>query len=197
MPPVDTMQTKSQFDMKDTSDNNSGTNGAAEGQNAPEALDKIRSILFGEEARKTEERFRDIAELLEQQVTNLSHQINERVEQLDRKLDDSLAASGEDLGREREQRESGLAQLQSSLADLDSRIASRFSTADARLSEASESARHELNNLSTELKNEMNDRFSALKEFVDDAVSRLSSDKADREKMADWFAELSDRLRSD
>lgn len=192
----------SQFDMKDTSNSSKVTGNGTVDQNpadgtAPEALDKIRSILFGEEVRKTEERFNQIVNLFEQQVESLNEKLSTRVQQLDEKLDAAYSAVGENLNKEREERESRLTNLQSAIAEMDARIANQFSSADARLSEISESANHDISNLSTELKSEINDQITLLKQFVDDAVSRLSSDKADREKMATWFAELSDRLRSD
>ncbi len=190
------METNQHSVVTDNAGSGEFPNGEAQ-NSGPEALDKIRSILFGEEARRTQERFEELVSLMDKHVSDINVRLDARLQSLEDMVVKANASADEAVAREAERRGQSVDRIQTMIADLDSRLANKFGSTDAAIAELSESTERHLASTAEHLAADMEHRFNTLHTFIETAVSQLSADKADRSLMADWFAELSDRLRSE
>ena len=188
------METK-QFsqDVSSAHDTHAGANG--QDMSAPEALNRIRSILFGEESRKTDQRFRDVVELLESRLTSLEDTVADKLSSLDDKIEIFHGDLRRAVEAESENRGSAVSNLESALTDIDSKTSNRMSAAEARVDEVASSARQQLEETRVQIASGIARELDEMKSLVNEAVSSLANNKADKHALADWFEQLSARLR--
>ncbi|NND72425.1 MAG: hypothetical protein HKN43_12695 [Rhodothermales bacterium] len=162
---------------------------------APEALQRIRAILFGEESQKNDARFQQIAQLIDKRLGDLKSDMDSRLADVATSIGEAQARNAERISEEAKQRSEILNRLEHLIADVDARTSSRIDAAETRVNEVAEISRRDLAETRDHMTAGVSYQIEQLKGFVDDAVAGLAHGKADKQALADWFEQLSSRLR--
>ncbi|MEM7200903.1 MAG: hypothetical protein AAF628_11585 [Planctomycetota bacterium] len=96
-------------------------------------LGQIRTILFGEELKRTETRFGELEQRLEQGLTQLRTELDTRLSQLDQFVRQELSSLAQGLKSEHDERRTRLEDVLSRIADQEKLTAERLESAIAEL----------------------------------------------------------------
>ena len=155
-----------------------------------ESLDKIRDILFGNQAREYDRRFATVEEQLRQDAANLRQEVTRRLDSLESYFKKEVTALLDRIKKEQADREAGAKSLSGDL-DSRSRALEDHITSDTR------ALREELHDQSKSLEGEMRRRHDEVAAALSRAVSDLRHVKTDRSALSALFAELAVRIGED
>jgi hypothetical protein len=155
-----------------------------------ESLDKIRDILFGNQAREYDRRFATVEDQLRQDAANLRQEVTRRLDSLESYFKKEVTALLDRLKKEQADREAGAKSLS---ADLDS----RSRALEDHITSDTRALREELHEQSKSLEGEMRRRHDEVASALSRSVADLRHAKTDRSDLSALFAELAVRIGED
>ena len=150
---------------------------SSEGINMPQSssaenggeLEKIRSILFGEQIRSTEDRLASLEEQLMAKMADAHKAIEARLDALEKKLDDSSKELQKDLKSQKRDIELDLKKMDEALRET---IVSAAST----------------------VAHDFETKTDALSEALEDSLGQLQKEKVNRNQLSEILAQLAKSL---
>jgi DNA repair exonuclease SbcCD ATPase subunit len=169
---------------------------AVEGQSHSN-IEKIRSILFGNQMRDYETRFVRLEEQLSKDVADLREEIRRRNDAIESYVRQELEALSERLAGEYEGRASSLKEVNKSLDELSSGLDERSHQLEEQLSKSNRELRQQVLTQSKQIRDELQLGLGDLTALVQRELQQLRGSKTDRTALAGLLTELASRLGSD
>lgn len=153
--------------------------GAQGGTEDPQNLDQIREILFGRQRDEFRERIGQLEEQLKKDATKLQKDFEARLESMEEQFAEEAKKITDRLEAEAEKRTKSLEELTASLEEKENALAEALEEKTAQVEQ------------------DLKARSEALQADLEKHATRLTSEKANREDLAGFFAEIAERLSKD
>ncbi len=160
-------------------------------------IEKIRSILFGNQMRDYEARFARLEAQLSQEAADLKGDFRRRIEALEGYVRQELDALNERLTGEYHDRSGALQDVQKTVEALGQGLDKRVHQLDEQMSKAQRELRQQLLAQSKQQRDDMQAGIAELSALVQRELQQLRSDKTDRAALAGLLTDLAARLSSD
>ncbi len=160
-------------------------------------IDKIRDILFGNNMRDYEKKFKRFEDGLTQARLQLREELLQRI----KSLEDMLVSETESLIEkdkiERQERYDGQQELARELTALKSEINTRITQLDEQISKETKQFRQQMHNRLQELTMQVRQQGDGLSMLMKQEVTQLREEKVSRNDLAAFFTEFAMRLNKD
>jgi len=160
-------------------------------------IEKIRSILFGNQMRDYEARFVRLEAQASQESAELRADFRRRFESLEGYVRQELDALNERLTSEYHDRSGAMQDVQRTVEALGQGLDKRVHQLDEQMSKAQRELRQQLLAQSKQQRDDMQAGISELSALVQRELQQLRSDKTDRAALAGLLTDLAARLSSD
>lgn len=160
-------------------------------------IEKIRSILFGNQMRDYEARFARLESQINQEASDLRADFRRRFEALEGYVRQELDALNERLTTEYHDRSSAVQEVQKSVEVLGQGLDKRVHQLDEQLGKAGRELRQQLLGQSKQQRDDMQASLNELTALVQRELQQLRTDKTDRTALAGLLTDLAARLSSD
>lgn len=160
-------------------------------------IEKIRTILFGNQIRDFEARFARLEEQLTKEVSELRADFRRRGEALESYVRQEIDSVNERLSGEYEGRSSALSELQSSLEALGQELAKKTHQIDDTMNKTHRELRQQVLGQSKQLRDEMQSSLNELSALIERELKQVRTDKTDRSALASMLTDLAARLTAD
>ncbi|MGH9835658.1 MAG: hypothetical protein ACRD9Y_21775, partial [Blastocatellia bacterium] len=172
------------------------------GQLAPDTpgvanLDKVRDILFGAQMRDYDRRFTRLEERMLKEVSDARDDTRRRFDQLENFIRQEIAALGERLRAENQQRSQATEDITRELRDTSKTINQKISQLDEQTAQTHREMRQQILDQSKSLSDEIRQKTEELAATGAREARELRSDKADRVALSNLFTELAMRLNNE
>ncbi len=157
-------------------------------------LEKIRDILFGQQARDHERRFTLLEQNLAKEANALRIELHKRFDALEAYMQQEVAVLSGRLQHEQHVRGEALQQLATDLTGLGTAVESRSAELAQQTLQAEQILRQEALAHMNELKENLRQTQAQLTDSLDRSVRDLRHAKTDRTALAELLAELSKKL---
>lgn len=157
-------------------------------------LDKVRSILFGEQIRAYEARLRQMEASFAGQVGALREEMADRFGSVDQVLNAMMARIEEHLANDRQTNAGHDADRQADIASLGERMDAAEKAFTERLQALEQDYRTTLAARADALTAALHTQVEALSLQLQTSHTRLDSDKIDRRQLATFMNQLADQL---
>jgi len=177
-------------------------NDSRQGQSAPDTpgvanLDKVRDILFGAQMRDYDRRFTRLEERMLKEVSDARDDTRRRFDQLESFIRQEIAALGERLRAENQQRSEATEDITRELRDTAKNLNQKISQLDEQTAQAHREMRQQILDQSKSLSDEIRQKTEELAATGAREARELRSDKADRVALSNLFTELAMRLNNE
>lgn len=169
----------------------------AEDPSASGNLDKIRDILFGQQAREHDRRFAQLEQHLIREATDLRHDLKRRFESLEGYIKKEVDALTSRLTKEQEVRGDSVTKLTQELTQLAATLDSKARHLESQAAQAQTHFMQQLTERTMELASDVRVRHAEATSALNQAVHDLRAEKTDRSALAAILLEASKRLSSD
>jgi DNA anti-recombination protein RmuC len=160
-------------------------------------IEKIRTILFGNQVREIEARFARIEEQLSKDLAELRSDFRRRSDALEAYVRQELDAVSERMSGEYGERSTQLSELQSSLEDLGKGLDKRAHQLDEQMTKANRELRQQVLTQSKQLRDELEASVAEISALVERELKQIRTDKTDRSALASMLTDLAARLSAD
>jgi uncharacterized phage infection (PIP) family protein YhgE len=160
-------------------------------------LDKVRDILFGAQMRDYDRRFTRLEERMLKEVSDARDDTRRRFDQLENFIRQEIAALGERLRAENQQRSQATEDITRELRDTSKAINQKISQLDEQTAQTSRELRQQILDQSKSLSDEIRQKTEELATTSAREARELRSDKADRVALSNLFTELAMRLNNE
>lgn len=160
-------------------------------------IEKIRSILFGNQMRDYEARFVRLESQINQEAADLRADFRRRFEALEGYVRQEVDALNERLTGEYHDRSGAMQEVQKSVEALGQGLDKRVHQLDEQVNKAQRELRQQLLAQSKQQRDDMQAGISELSALVSRELQQLRSDKTDRAALAGLLTDLAARLSSD
>jgi DNA repair exonuclease SbcCD ATPase subunit len=160
-------------------------------------IEKIRSILFGNQMRDYEARFARLEAQVSQESSELRADFRRRFEALEGYVRQELDALNERISGEYNERSGALHEVQKTVETLGQGLDKRVHQLDEQMNKAQRELRQHLLGQSKQLRDDMQAGISELSALVQRELQQLRSDKTDRAALAGLLTDLAARLSAD
>jgi len=160
-------------------------------------IEKIRSILFGNQMRDYEARFARIESQISQESGELRADFRRRFEALEGYVRQELDALNERLSGEYNERSGALQDVQKTVEALGQGLDKRVHQLDEQMNKAQRELRQHLLTQSKQLRDDMQVSIGELSALVQRELQQLRSDKTDRTALAGLLTDLAARLSAE
>lgn len=160
-------------------------------------IEKIRTILFGNQMRDYEARFTRLEAQISQETTDLRADFRRRFEALEGYLRQELDALNERVSGEYSERSGALQDMQKTVEALGQGLDKRVHQLDEQMGKAQRELRQQLLTQSKQLRDDMQVGIAELSALVQRELQQLRSDKTDRTALAGLLTDLAARLSAD
>lgn len=157
-------------------------------------LEKIRDILFGQQARDHERRFTLLEQSLAKEASALRTELNKRFDALEAYMQQEVAVLSGRLQHEQQARGEALQQLVADLTGLGTVVEKRSTELAQQTLQTEHTLRQEALAHMNELKEDLRATQTQLTDSLDRSVRDLRHTKTDRTALAELLAELSKKL---
>lgn len=157
-------------------------------------LDKVRSILFGEQIKVYEERIAQIEDGLKQNLEVLGSDINEQIKALDERFKSQFDEILELLGKETHSRENQKDTLSRELEKMSSVFDAFKESQQGRLHQLDESMKASLQAESQRMDSALREKVEALSVEFKEGLSRLEQGTLNRMQFADLLASIAEEI---
>ena len=157
-------------------------------------LDKVRSILFGEQIRAYEARLRQMEASFAGQVGALREEMADRFASVDQVLNAMMARIEEHMANDRQSNAGRDADRRTEIAGLGERMEAAEKAFAERLTTLEEEYRTALAARADALTAALQAQVDALTSQLQSSHTRLDSDKIDRRQLAAFMNQLADQL---
>lgn len=177
-------------------------NDSRQSQSAPDSpgianLDKVRDILFGAQMRDYDRRFTRLEERMLKEVSDARDDTRRRFDQLENFIRQEIAALGERLRAENQQRSEATEDITRELRDTSKALNQKISQLDEQTAQMSREMRQQILDQSKSLSDEIRQKTEELAATGAREARELRSDKADRVALSNLFTELAMRLNNE
>jgi DNA anti-recombination protein RmuC len=160
-------------------------------------LEKVRDILFGAQIRDYDRRFARLEERLVKEVADAREDARRRFDQLESFIRQEVAALGERLRAENQQRSQATEEITRELRDTSKALHQKVHQSDEQTSQAHREIRQQILDQSKNLSDEIRQKYEELAAALAREARELRSDKADRAALSNLFTELAMRLNNE
>ncbi|MBL9003240.1 MAG: hypothetical protein JNJ46_03285 [Myxococcales bacterium] len=160
-------------------------------------IEKIRSILFGNQMRDYEARFARLEAQVSQESTELRADFRRRFESLEGYVRQELDALNERISGEYSERSGALQEVAKTVETLGQGLDKRVHQLDDQMNKAQRELRQHLLAQSKQLRDDMQAGVSELSALVQRELQQLRSDKTDRAALAGLLTDLAARLSAE
>lgn len=160
-------------------------------------VDKIRDIIFGSQMRDYEKRFTRLDERLTADALALREDTKKRFDTLEAFVQKEIDALNQRLKTEKSERTEALKELAREFRETSKTIDKRLSQIDDQIAKEAATLRAQILEQSKQLSAEIEAKHRAVSMALDREAQALRTDKADREALADLFAEMALRLKDE
>ncbi len=174
-----------------------GESSQADDPSASGNLDKIRDILFGQQAREHDRRFAQLEQHLLREATDLRHDLKRRFESLEVYIKEEVDALTSRLTKEQEIRGESVTKLMQELTQLTTTLDSKSRQLESQAAQTHTHFMQQLTERTTELAGDVRARHAEATSALNQAVHDLRAEKTDRSTLAAILLEASKRLSSD
>jgi hypothetical protein len=177
-------------------------NDSRQSQSAPDSpgvanLDKVRDILFGAQMRDYDRRFTRLEERMLKEVSDARDDTRRRFDQLENFIRQEIAALGERLRAENQQRSEATEDITRELRDTAKNLNQKISHLDEQTAQTHREMRQQILDQSKSLSDEIRQKTEELAATGAREARELRSDKADRVALSNLFTELAMRLNNE
>ncbi len=177
-------------------------NDSRQGQPSPDSpsvanLDKVRDILFGAQMRDYDRRFTRLEERMLKEVSDARDDTRRRFDQLENFIRQEIAALGERLRAENQQRSEATEDITRELRDTAKTLNQKISQLDEQTAQTHREMRQQILDQSKSLSDEIRQKTEELAATGAREARELRSDKADRVALSNLFTELAMRLNNE
>lgn len=158
-------------------------------------LEKIRDILFGQQARDHERRFTLLEQNLAKEANALRTELNKRFDALEAYMQQEVAVLSGRLQHEQHVRGEAVQQLLADLTGLGTVVERKSTELAQQTLQAEHTLRQEALTHILELKDNLRQTQTQLTDSLDRSVKDLRHAKTDRTVLAELLAELSKKLQ--
>lgn len=159
-------------------------------QPPPDNVDQIREILFGNQIRAVDERFKSVEKRMSRESDDLRKGLEKRIHELEKLLDQFRDNAGDQLNRESAERDAGLNEVTKALAtfrlDAENQLAELQSDFNNEIKQVREEA------LATQ--KALMDDLATLQAAQSKRSDQLDEDKVDRGELAGFLSDMAGRL---
>lgn len=157
-------------------------------------VDKIRDILFGNNMRDYESRFKRLEENLVRESAEIRDMTRQRLDALEEYIKKEFEAQTQRMKAEREERTSNVERQERELLETSQNLSRRLIEANDLASSTTRSIREEILSRSNSLLQELQSKHQEASSTLDRHVSELKDTKADRATIAELLNEMAMRL---
>lgn len=169
------------------------------GKNVSEtgSLEKIRDILFGNQARDYEQRFSRLEERLTKECSNLREDTKKRIDSIEKYLKNEIYALTERLKMEQLERNEAIDELNQDCKNLIKSLEKKLSQLDEQTSQNHRDLRQQILDQSKNIDDEIQQKHENVLAALEREAKELNNHKTDRSTLANLFAELAVRLNNE
>jgi hypothetical protein len=160
-------------------------------------LDKIRDLLFGDQARESERRLNRLEERLMQGYTELKEDTRRRFESLELFVKKEIELLTERLRAEHTARDESLSGLSEALRETVKSFEKKAVQLDEQTGKAQRDLRQQILEQSKKLRDEFSEHSRELSDSFGRAVAELRLEKTDRRVLAGLLTEVAMRLNNE
>jgi DNA anti-recombination protein RmuC len=158
------------------------------------SIDKVRDILFGVQMRDYDKRFARLEERLVKDTADVREEVRRRLSALEQYVQHEVAALGDRLTAEQNDRVDGDRDLGVQLRDTGNAFEKKTAAMDDQSARAQRDLRQQLLEQQQRLTDEIHQRHQELLAALSRESGELKDEKADRAALASLFTEMAMRL---
>jgi hypothetical protein len=158
------------------------------------SIDKVRDILFGVQMRDYDKRFARLEERLVKETADLREDVRKRLAALEQYVQHEVAALGDRLAAEQNERVDADKDLGVQLRDTGKSFEKKTAAMDDQSARAQRDLRQQLLEQHQRLTDEIQQKHQELLAALGRESSELKDEKADRAALASLFTEMAMRL---
>ncbi len=170
---------------------------AGEASDGSASIDKVRDILFGNQAREFERRFVRLEERVVKEMAVLKEQLTSRVEALEGFTKHETESLADQIRTEHEDRVQAHGSISRELKDAASALERRTSTLDDQMAKSHREIRQQILDQNQRLSDEISRKTEEVLATLAREAGELRTDKADRATIAALLTEMAMRLTAD
>lgn len=159
-------------------------------QPPPDNVDQIREILFGNQIRAVDERFKTVEKRMSKESDDLRKSLEKRIQELEKLLDQFRDNAGDQLNRESAERDASLSEVTKALAtfrlDAENQLAELQSDFNSEIKQVREEALAAQKALMGDL--------ASLQAAQTERSDQLDENKVDRGELAGFLSDIAGRL---
>lgn len=160
-------------------------------------LEKIREILFGGQMREYDRRFARLEERLLKEASEAREDSRRRFEALEHFIKQEVAALGERLRAENQQRSQSSEEITRELRDTSRNLWQKINQLDEQSSNTHRELRQQILDQSRLLSDDIRHNYENISLALARESKELRNDKTDRAALADLFTEIAMRLKNE
>jgi len=158
------------------------------------SIDKVRDILFGVQMRDYDKRFARLEERLANDTAELREDVRKRLTALEQYVQHEIAALGDRLASEQNERVDGDKDLGTELRDAGKIFEKKMAAMDDQSARAQRELRQQLLEHQQQLTDEIRLKHQDVLAALGREAGELKDEKADRAALASLFTEMAMRL---
>ncbi|MDX2031722.1 MAG: hypothetical protein SF339_13690 [Blastocatellia bacterium] len=160
-------------------------------------LDKVRDIIFGGQMREYERRFAKLEERIQKEAADAREDSRRRFDSLENFIKQEIAALGDRLRSENQQRSQAAEEITRELRDTARSLTQKLNQLDEHASATHREIRQQILDQSKALSEEIRQKQDEITAALAREARDLRHDKTDRAALANLFTELALRLNND
>ena len=161
------------------------------------SLEQIREILYGAQARETDEQFDQLHQRLNESLKALRTQLAKQITDLDARNKEETASLKAALRAERAERSEAVQELSGELAESVESLQQSISDLGERLDKSIAQTREILMSKLNAASGEWSNRHDELSAVVEEEFEDIRTITADRAELSDLFRELGQRINGE
>lgn len=160
-------------------------------------IEKIRDILFGAQMRDYERRFNRLEERLMKEAADAREDARRRFDSLEAFIKQEIAALGDRLRAENQQRSQANEEITRELRDTARSVTNKINALDEHSSQTHRELRQQILDQAKNLADEIRQKHDDLSALLSRESREIRHDKADRTALSNLFTELAMRLNNE
>ncbi|MBE9052920.1 hypothetical protein IQ243_21345 [Nostocales cyanobacterium LEGE 11386] len=160
-------------------------------------LDKVRDILFGNQAREFEKRFTRLEERLFKEFSHVRDDTKKRLDALEIYIKQEVDALTERLKNEQVERDNKITLLTEEHKNLTISLEKKFAQFDEQTTNSQRELREQILNQSKSLQDDIQQKYAEILTLLERETHELRKDKTDRSHLAALFTDLAIRLNAE
>lgn len=161
------------------------------------SMDKIRDILFGNQARDYEKRFAKMEQQVNQEAADLKAELLKRIDSLEEYVKREMKDLNDRIKHETAQRNDSEKNIQNELKDAFETLNKKLIQEEENLAQKTAELREQILKLSKDLSSDMTTKFDQASQNLKDAARELDDAKVNRSDLSGFFLEIAMRLSGD